>query len=66
MEKGEGSVHRGRWIIQTYHKPTGILYRDEACLHYQTLAEARAAISEDMAAAQTSFVVGGVARARPS
>ena len=35
--------HRGRWIVQTYHAPTGMPYADELCPHYQTRAEARAA-----------------------
>jgi hypothetical protein len=33
--------HLGRWIIQTYHAPTGMPYADEWCPHYMTRAAAR-------------------------
>ena len=40
--------HNGRWIIQTYHGPTGNPWSDENCPHYHTLAEARASINESI------------------
>jgi hypothetical protein len=36
--------HGGRWLVQTYHEPTGIPWADERCPHYWTLAEAKEAI----------------------
>jgi len=41
--------HRGRWIVQAHHE-TGNLLSDELCPHYQTLAQAKAAIDRDGAA----------------
>jgi hypothetical protein len=42
-EWAEGE-HRGRWIVQTYHGPTGMPWSDQECPHYQTRAEARVAL----------------------
>ena len=39
-----GNPHGGRWLVQTYHEPTGIPWADERCPHYWTLAEAKEAI----------------------
>jgi hypothetical protein len=36
--------HYGRWIVQARHMPTGIPYSDEECSHFNTIAEARAAV----------------------
>ena len=41
-------THTGRWIVQSYHA-TGLPLADELCGHYHTLAEAKAAISEQVA-----------------
>lgn len=41
--------HRGRWIVQGYHRPTGMPYSDELCAHYPVLAEARWAIDDEIA-----------------
>ena len=41
--------HAGRWIIQTYHGPTGNPWADEYCPHYRTIGVARAAIDESIA-----------------
>ena len=40
--KGE---HSGRWSVQGYHTGTNLPLSDELCSHYQTIAEARAAIN---------------------
>ena len=40
--------HGGEWLVQAYHQ-TGVRWSDEECSHYQTLAEAKAAIREVMA-----------------
>ena len=37
--KGE---HRGKWIVQRYHKPSGMPFTDELCPHFASLAELRA------------------------
>ena len=37
--------HRGRWAVRTRHI-TGVPFADDFCAHYQTLAEAKAAIDE--------------------
>ena len=37
--KGE---HSGRWIVQTYHQPTGLPWSDANCPHFSTLAQAKA------------------------
>lgn len=47
-EQGPGTAHRGRWIVQTYHGPTGLSYGDQDCPHYQTLALAREGIEEHL------------------
>ena len=36
--------HGGRWAVQTHHE-TGTPWADECCPHYQTLREAREAIT---------------------
>ncbi len=38
--------HGGRWVVQSYHGPTGIAWADAECAHYNTLAEAREAITD--------------------
>jgi len=42
--------HSGRWLVQTYHYPTGNPWADELCPHYQTLKAARESIREDLEA----------------
>ena len=37
--------HRGRWAVRVPGK-SGFLFADEYCAHYQSLAEAKAAIDE--------------------
>lgn len=44
-ERARGE-HRGRWIIQTYHAPTGMRNSDDLCPHAGTLKEAREIIDE--------------------
>lgn len=39
-ERGEGTAHRGRWVIQGYHEHSGMPYSDDLCMHARTLAEA--------------------------
>jgi hypothetical protein len=36
--------HRGNWIVQAYHAPTGMPYADELCRHYATRQAARDAV----------------------
>ena len=31
-------AHRGRWIVQSYHKLTGLPWADQECPHFTTLA----------------------------
>lgn len=45
--------HRGQWMVQTYHGPTGMPYADELCPHYWTLAEAKASIDESLRYAES-------------
>jgi hypothetical protein len=40
--------HSGRWIIQTYHQPTGNPWSDELCPHYPSLRAAKESILADM------------------
>jgi len=42
--------HSGRWIIQTYHEPTGNPWSDELCPHYPSLRAAKETILADIAA----------------
>ena len=49
--------HRGRWIIQTYHAPTGMPYADDLCPHYATRAEAALAAYEAALAAADAAAV---------
>ena len=42
--------HKGRWIIQTYHRPTGTPWSDEECPHFGSLAAAREYINVDIPA----------------
>ncbi len=43
-QRGPATGHAGRWILQSYHRPTGMPWADEFCQHAITLAEARARI----------------------
>lgn len=52
-ERAHGE-HRGRWIVRSYHRQTGMLYADELCGHYPTLAAAQEAIRIE---AQTAEVL---------
>ena len=38
--------HRGKWIIQIYHGPTGNPWSDQECPHYQTKKDAREALAQ--------------------
>jgi len=40
--------HRGRWIVRSYHRPTGMVWADSECAHYPTLAAAREAITDQL------------------
>jgi hypothetical protein len=40
--------HSGRWIIQTYHEPTGNPWSDGLCPHYPSLRAAKESILADM------------------
>ena len=39
-------AHAGKWIVQTYHSPTGVAWADDCCPHYPTLKAAKEAIRE--------------------
>lgn len=57
-ERASGE-HRGGWIVQAYHE-TGMLYADEQCPHYGTLAAAREAIRDAaLYAARAASRAGG-------
>ena len=45
----EGSGHPGKWIVRSYHFATGMRIFDQQCPHYQTLAQAREAVTQDIA-----------------
>lgn len=36
--------HHGRWVLVTYHRPTGMPWSDEQCPHYRTLEDATNAV----------------------
>ena len=40
------SEHPRRWVIRSYHAATGMIYADELCAHFWSLAAAKAAINE--------------------
>ena len=50
--KCESTDHRGKWIIQSYHRPTGMPFSDETCSHYSTQQVARDALREERAYAE--------------
>ena len=39
--------HKGKWIIQTWHHPTGIPWEDQHCPHYWTLQQTQEAIRRE-------------------
>ena len=40
------SEHPRRWVIRSYHAATGMIYADELCAHFWSLAAAKASIDE--------------------
>ena len=39
--------HSGRWLVQTYHYPTGNPWTDELCPHYTSLRAAKESIRDE-------------------
>lgn len=40
--------HKGKWIVQTYHRATGLPMSDDCCPHYATKREAQAHVGWDV------------------